>query len=303
MRASTLPRYGGPELLTVAELPRPTPGPGQILVRVAASAVNPVDLEVRSGAAADNIGHGFPMILGWDLSGVVEECGPGVDRFAAGDRVVAMSAQMATGVGTHAQYVALDAGLAATAPHTAELPHAAALPLAGLTAHQALERLAPPAGGTVLITGATGAVGGFALQLAASRGLKVLAFGRPDDADRLYALGAHEAYSGENPVPPGAADALLETAGLPASIAGVRDGGRAVSIVPSAPPVAERGIDVGMSFVEQDGQRLEVLCGLVNEGVLTLRVAATFPLAEVGDAHRRLAAGGSRGKLLISPWD
>ncbi|MFH8607513.1 NADP-dependent oxidoreductase [Streptomyces sp. NPDC018029] len=303
MRASSLPRYGGPELLTVAELPRPTPAPGQILVRVAASAVNPVDLEVRSGAAAGNIRHGFPMILGWDLSGVVEECGPEVDRFTAGDRVVAMSAQMATGVGTHAQYVALDAALAAPAPSTAELPHAAALPLAGLTAHQALEALAPPAGGTVLVTGATGAVGGFAVQLAVSRGLKVLAFGRPDDTDRLRALGAHETYSDEHPVPPGAADALLETAGLPASIAGVRDGGRAVSIVPTAPPVAERGIDVRMSFVEQDGRRLEELSALVDEGVLTLRVAATFPLAEVGEAHRRLAAGGSRGKLLISPWD
>ncbi|MFK4071461.1 NADP-dependent oxidoreductase [Streptomyces sp. NPDC029674] len=303
MRASTLPRYGDPELLTVAELPRPTPAPGQILVRVAASAVNPVDLEVRSGAAAGNIRHGFPMILGWDLSGVVEECGPGVDRFTAGDRVVAMSAQMATGVGTHAQYVALDAELAAPAPRTARLPHAAALPLAGLTAHQALELLDPPAGGTVLVTGATGAVGGFAVQLAVSRGLKVLAFGRPDDADRLRALGAHETYSDEHPVPPGAADALLETAGLPASVAGVRDGGRAVSIVPTAPPVAERGIDVRMSFVEQDGRRLEKLSALVDEGVLTLRVAATFPLAEVGEAHRRLAAGGSRGKLLISPWD
>lgn len=303
MRASTLPRYGGPELLTVAELPRPTPGPGQILVRVAASAVNPVDLEVRSGSHARNVGHGFPMVLGWDLSGVVEECGPGVDRFAAGDPVVAMSAQMATGVGTHAQYVALDADLAAGAPRTAELRDAAALPLAGLTAHQALEALAPQDGGTLLVTGATGAVGGFAVQLAVARGLKVLAYGRPGDADRLHALGAHEAYSDERPVPPGAADSLLETAGLPGSLAGVRDGGRAVSIVPTAPPVAERGIDVRMSFVEQDGRRLEELSALVDEGVLTLRVAETFPLAEVGEAHRRLAAGGSRGKLLISPWE
>ncbi|MFD6432667.1 NADP-dependent oxidoreductase [Streptomyces venezuelae] len=303
MRASTLPRYGGPELLTVAELNRPAPGPGQILVRVAASAVNPVDLEVRSGSHAQNVGHGFPMVLGWDLSGVVEECGTGVDRFTAGDRVVAMSAQMATGVGTHAQYVALDADLAARAPRTAELRDAAALPLAGLTAHQALEALAAPAGATLLVTGATGAVGGFAVQLAVSRGFKVLAYGRPGDADRLEALGAHEAYSDERPVPSGAADCLLETAGLPGSIAGVRDGGRAVSIVPKAPPVAERGIDVRMSFVEQDGRRLEELSALVDEGVLTLRVAETFPLAEVGEAHRRLAAGGSRGKLLISPWD
>ncbi|MCU7707021.1 NADP-dependent oxidoreductase [Streptomyces albidoflavus] len=303
MRASVLPRYGAPELLTVAELPRPVPGPGQILVRVAASAVNPVDLEVRSGSKSGHITHDFPMILGWDLAGVVEECGTGVTRFAPGDQVVAMSAQLATGVGTHAQYVALDAGLAARAPHTAELAHTAALPLAGLTAHQALEALAPPDGGTVLITGAAGAVGGLAVQLAVRRGLKVLAHGRPGDADRLYALGADEAFSSERPVPPGAADGLLETAGLPGAVAGVRDGGRAVSIVPLAPPVSERGVEVRMSFVEQDGRRLEELSGLVDQGVLTLRVDRTYPLAEVGAAHRRLAAGGSRGKLLISPWD
>ncbi|MET8618413.1 NADP-dependent oxidoreductase [Streptomyces albidoflavus] len=303
MRASILPRYGAPELLTLAELPRPVPGPGQLLVRVVASAVNPVDLEVRSGSKADHITHDFPMILGWDLAGVVEECGSGVARFAPGDRVVAMSAQLATGVGTHAQYVVLDAGLAARAPHTAELAHTAALPLAGLTAHQALDALAPPEGGTVLITGAAGAVGGLAVQLAVARGLKVLAHGRPGDADRLHALGADEAYSSERPVPTGAADGLLETAGLPRAVAGVRDGGRAVSVVPLAPPVSERGVEVRMSFVEQDGRRLEELSGLVDQGVLTLRVERTYPLAEVGAAHRRLAAGGSRGKLLISPWD
>ncbi|MFG2114721.1 NADP-dependent oxidoreductase [Streptomyces sp. NPDC048718] len=302
MRASTLPRYGGPEELTVAELPRPAAGPGQILVKVAAAAVNPVDLQVRSGSKADHVRLDFPMTLGWDLSGTVEECGPGVDRFAAGDRVVAMSAQMATGVGTYAQYVALDAGLAAPAPREAELAHAAALPLGGLTAHQALEVLDPPAGGPLLVTGATGSVGGFAVQLAVHRGLRVLAYGRPGDAERLRALGAHEVYSSEHPVPAGAAASLLETAGLPAAIAGVRDGGRAVSIVPTAPPVAERGIEVRMSYVEQDGRRLEELSGLVDKGVLTLRVAETFPLAEAGEAHRRLAAGGARGKLLIDPW-
>ncbi|WP_069885823.1 NADP-dependent oxidoreductase [Streptomyces luteocolor] len=301
MRASVLHRYGGPEELTVAELPRPVPGPGQILVRAAASAVNPVDIEVRSGQAAAHVSHPFPMVLGWDLSGTVEECGSGVTRFAVGDPIVAMSAQMATGVGTHAEYVALDAALAAPAPRGVDLVEAAALPLAGLTADQALELLAPEPGSTLLVTGAVGAVGGFAVQLAAERGVKVLALARPSDVEAAKALGAHEVFTAERPVPHGAADLLLETAGQPGAVDGVRDGGRAVSIVPTAAPKAERGIDVRMSFVEQDGDRLARLSRLVSESVLTLRVGEVFSLAGVAEAHRRLAAGGSRGKLLIAP--
>ncbi|MEU3898130.1 NADP-dependent oxidoreductase [Streptomyces sp. NPDC045251] len=300
MRANVLHRYGGPEQLTVVELPRPVPGPGQILVRAAASAVNPVDIEVRSGQAAGRIGHAFPMVLGWDLSGTVVQCGDSVTRFAVGDRVVAMSAQMATGVGTHAEYVALDAALAAPAPRGVDLVHAAGLPLAGLTADQALEALGPAPGSTLLVTGAVGAVGGFAVQLAADRGLKVLALVRPADVEAARALGAHEVFTSERPVPHGVADHLLETAGQPAAVDGVRDGGSAVSIVPTAPPAAERGIDVRMSFVEQDGDRLARLGRLAGESVLTLRTARVFSLDEVGEAHRRLAAGGSRGKLLVA---
>ncbi|MEU7580461.1 NADP-dependent oxidoreductase [Streptomyces sp. NPDC041068] len=300
MRATVLHRYGGPEQLTVAELPRPVPGPGQILVRAAASAVNPVDIEVRSGQAASHVNHPFPMVLGWDLSGTVEECGSGVTRFAVGDRVVAMSAQMATGVGTHAEYVALDTALAAPAPRGVDLVRAAGLPLAALTADQALDLIAPEPGSTLLVTGAVGSVGGFAVQLAAERGLKVLALVRPTDVEEARALGAHEVFTAENPVPHGVADHLLETAGRPGAIDAVRDGGTAVSIVPTKPPVTERGIDVRMSFVEQDGDRLARLSRLVGESVLALRTAEVFSLDGVGEAHRRLAAGGSRGKLLIA---
>lgn len=301
MRATVLPEYGGPELLVVAELPVPEPGPGQILVRTAASAVNPVDLEVRSGSAAEHIRHPFPMVLGWDLAGTVAGVGEGTGRFAVGDEVVAMSAQMATGVGTHAEYVALDAALAAPAPAGVDLVHAAALPLAGLTADQALELLAPEPGSTLLVTGAVGAVGGFAVQLAAARGVRVLAHVRPGDEESARALGAETVITSDRPVSAGVADALLETAGLPGTLAAVRDGGRAVSIVPTAAPAAERGIDVRMSFVEQDGERLARLSRLVEDGVLTLRVGGVHGLDGVGAAHRLLAAGGTRGKLLITP--
>lgn len=302
MRALALPAYGDPEALTVAELPVPAPGPGQILVRTAASAVNPVDLLVRSGALAEHIGHPFPLVLGWDLSGTVAEVGAGVERFTVGDRVVAMSAQLATGIGTHAEYVALDAAIAAPAPRTADLVHAAALPLGGLTAYQALEKAGLKTGETLLVSGAVGAVGGFAVQLAASRGVHVVALARAEDAALARELGAETVLRSDEPVPAGIADVLLETAGIaPRVIGAVRDGGRAVSVYAPEPPQAERGITVLPSFVEQDGDQLAVLGELVDQGVLTLRVAEVGDFSFGPEAHRRLAAGGTRGKLLLTP--
>ncbi|GIJ27883.1 NADPH:quinone reductase [Micromonospora qiuiae] len=289
MRAVMLYEYGDPALLRVEDRPAPTAGPQQILVRVAAAAVNPVDLQVRSGENAAHVRVPFPMILGWDLAGTVVEVGAGVSAFKPGDRVVAMSAQMATGVGTYAELVALDAALAAPAPGSVPLAHAAALPLAGLTAEQALDALDLPAGRTILVTGAAGSVGGFVVELARMRSLEVIAHGRPGDTGTV------------SEIPTGVADGWIDTAGLPEAIKGVRDGGRVVSIVPTAAPVAERGIEVRMSFVEQDGLRLAHLSKLVDEGVLTIRVGEVFDFAEAPVAHARLAAGGSRGKLLLTP--
>ncbi|MEU3529650.1 NADP-dependent oxidoreductase [Streptomyces sp. NPDC038707] len=299
MRALTLAEYGGPEVLTVSELPVPSPGPGQILVRTTASAVNPVDLLVRSGAITPE--HPFPLVLGWDLSGTVEAVGEGVGRFAPGDRVVAMSAQYATGIGTHAEYVAIDASIAGPAPRTADPVHAAALPLGGLTAYQALEKLAPQPGERLLVTGAVGAVGGFATQLAAARGVEVIALARPQDAELARQLGASTVLSTDEPVPSGVADLLLETAGTPEVIGAVRDGGRAGSVYAPEPPKAERGITVLQTFVEQDGDQLAVLSDLVDRGVITLRVAEVGDFSFGPEAHRRLAAGGTRGKLLLTP--
>ncbi|MEH0420802.1 NADP-dependent oxidoreductase [Streptomyces sp. B21-083] len=301
MRALTLSAYGDPEVLTVSDLPAPVPGPGQILVRTAASAVNPVDLWARSGALAGSIKHPFPLILGWDLSGTVEAAGKGVIRFSPGDQVVAMSAQLATGIGTHAEYVALDASLAAPAPRTVDLVHAAALPLAGLTAYQALERIAPQPGEKLLVTGAAGAVGGFAVQLAAARGVEVIALVRPEDADLARELGARQVLSSGAEVPTGIADVLLETAGIaPKAMRAIRDGGRAASIT-AQPPTAERDITVLPTFVEQDGDQLAVLSRLVDEGVLTLRIAEVGGFGFGPEAHRKLAGGGIRGKLLLIP--
>ncbi|MET8574061.1 NADP-dependent oxidoreductase [Streptomyces sp. NPDC005012] len=302
MRAVVLSTYGGPEGLSVSELPEPAaPDPDGVLVRTAAAAVNPVDLQTRAGLHAGHSAVHPPMVLGWDLAGTVTAVGGAVTGFRVGDRVVAMSAQMATGRGTYAEVVALPADIVAHAPASVPLTVAAGLPLAGLTARQALDRLALPEGSSVLVTGAVGSVGGLAVQLARRRGLTVVAQVRSArDEEQARALGAHRVVDGAN-LPVADLDGLLETAGLPGAIGAVRDGGRAVSIVPTRAPVPERGVRVAVSHVEQDGPGLAELAALVDAGELRLRTAREFAFDDASEAHRRLAAGGVRGKLLLLP--
>lgn len=302
MRAVVLSTYGGPERLSVSELPEPAaPDPDGVLIRTAAAAVNPVDLQTRAGLHAGHSAFHPPMVLGWDLAGTVTAVGGAVTGFRVGDRVVAMSAQMATGRGTYAEVVALPADIVAHAPSSVPLTVAAGLPLAGLTARQALDRLALPEGSSVLVTGAVGSVGGLAVQLARRRGLTVVAQVRSArDEEQARALGAHRVVDEAN-LPAASLDGLLETAGLPGAIGAVRDGGRAVSIVPTRAPAAERGVQVVVSHVEQDGRGLAELAALVDAGELRLRTAQELAFADASEAHRRLAAGGVRGKLLLLP--
>ncbi|WP_448316089.1 NADP-dependent oxidoreductase [Streptomyces sp. CO7] len=302
MRAVVLSTYGGPERLSVSETPEPVaPDLDGVLIRTAAAAVNPVDLQTRAGRHAGHSGFQPPMVLGWDLAGTVTAVGGAVTDFRVGDRVVAMSAQMATGRGTYAEVVALPADIVAHAPASVPLTDAAGLPLAGLTARQALDLLALPEKGSVLVTGAVGSVGGLAVQLARRRGLTVVAQVRSArDEEQARALGADRVVDEAN-LPVAGVDGLLETAGLPGAIGSVRDGGRAVSIVPTRAPAAERGVQVAVSHVEQDGRGLSELAALVDAGELRLRTADEFSFADASEAHRRLAAGGVRGKLLLLP--
>ncbi|MCH0566241.1 NADP-dependent oxidoreductase [Streptomyces sp. MUM 136J] len=302
MRAVVLTSFGGPEGLSVSEIAEPAgPGADDVLISTAAAAVNPVDLQTRAGLHAAHSAFRPPMVLGWDVAGTVTAVGDRVTRFRPGDRVVAMSAQMATGRGTYAGTVALPADIVAPAPESVELTDAAGLPLAGLAAAQALDALALPAGATLLVTGAVGAAGGFAVQLAKLRGWTVVAQVRSTrDADEARTLGADQVVD-EAGVPPATVDGLLETAGLPGAIGAVRDGGRAVSIVPTRVPAAERGIGVAVSYVEQDGPRLAELVARVDSRELRLRTAKRLGFEDAGEAHRLLAAGGVRGKLLLLP--
>ncbi len=308
MRAIVIDRFGGPEELVVRDLPAPRAGAGEVVIRVAAVAVNPADVQTRAGAyAAFQAEIRFPMILGWDVAGVVDAVGPGVGGVAVGDRVVAMSAHLFTGRGVYAEWVALPAALCASAPGAAyDLHRTAALPLAAVTAIQALRTLGLVAGQRLLVTGATGAVGGFALQLAAHAGLHALALVPARDADLARELGAVQVLSREEgPVTPERCgvpvDGVFDTAGATASIAGLADGGRYVSTVASVLPDPERGITPETYNVKEDGADLAEASRLAGESVLTLRVAHELPFEGAREAHERVATGGLRGKILLRP--
>ncbi|MEU3574682.1 zinc-binding dehydrogenase, partial [Kitasatospora sp. NPDC036755] len=192
MRAVVVREFGGPEVLEVAQVPVPQPGRGRVRVRVAAAGVNPVDAVTRSGllAEAGLMAARAVTGIGWDVAGTVDAVGPDVAGFAPGQRVVGLRDRLDTDLGTYAEHVVLDADALAPAPADVPLAHAATLPLNGLTALQALDLLDLPAGSTLLVTGAAGAVGGFAVELAALRGLRVVALAGEDDEKTVRELGA-----------------------------------------------------------------------------------------------------------------
>lgn len=211
--------------------------------------------------------------------------------------MVALDHGMVKPLGAHAEYVVVPADAVARAPRTADAVHAATLPLNALTAAQALDLLEVPEGGSLLVTGA---VGGYAVQLAARQGVEVTALAREDDEELVRSFGAARFTDGA--VGAGSFDAVLDAAVLgERALAWVRDGGAYAGVIPQAVPAAERGVRVAAVEVAADGARLAELVRLVDEGVLTLRVAETYPLADAVKAHARLVEGGVRGRLVLVP--
>jgi NADPH2:quinone reductase len=318
MRAVVVRSYGGPEALEVTEVPVPAPGPGQVRIRVQAAAVNPVDVFVRSGMAIqvgllparDSVG------MGWDVAGVVDEVGPGAG-FAEGDRVIGLADRLDVPTAGYADYLVLDADAVAAAPSGVAPEAAATLPLNALTAAQALDLLGLRPGQALLVTGAAGAVGGYAVQLAAAAGLRVVATASAGDESLVRGFGAElfvpRAVEPTAPGPgtlaarvralvPGGVHGVLDAAvlGLPALDA-LRGGGAFISVIAGVAPPPLRGTRVSTVFVRADGARLAELVGLVEAGTLTLRVAETFPLEKAAAAHQRLTEGSLRGRLVLLP--
>jgi NADPH2:quinone reductase len=302
MQVAEVTAHGAPEVLRLAERPDPSPGPGEVLVRIRAANVNPTDISVRSGSHPRSPAP--PFVPGWDLAGTVAAVREGVEGFAPGDRVVGMIpfGRIGGRVGAYAQAAAVDPAWLAPLDGDLDDPTAATLPLNALTARQALDLIDAPPGSTLLITGATGAVGGFATQLAIRDGHRVLAQASNGDEDWVASLGATEVVPRSADLAAiGPVDAVLDAVPLgPTSTAGLRDGGTAVF---TRPPGAEPDRDVRFEtvLVQTDPANLRGLAGDLAAGRLRTRVAEVLPLAEAARAHALNEAGGLRGKVVLAP--
>lgn len=315
MRAVGFTEFGDPSVLGIVTVPKPSPGPGQVLVKVAAATVNPTDLGFRQGGRPLPDGVEPPYIPGMDLAGVVEAVGPEVSAWRAGDRVMAAVAPMVPGGGAQAEYRVVAEDQLARVPDGWSLAEAATLPMNGLTVRNALDMLALPPGATLAVTGSAGIVGQYAIQLARHEGLTVIGDAKPEDEALCQSFGAHHVVSrgaemaaAVRALYPGGVDAVLDAALLgPSVLPAVRDGGQLLVVRPYQGPAedgkAERDIAVKLVLVGRhlhEGHRIAELAGLVGDGVLTLRVAEEMPAERAAEAHRRLAAGGVRGRLVLT---
>ncbi|MEU8716198.1 MULTISPECIES: NADP-dependent oxidoreductase [unclassified Streptomyces] len=307
MRAVGQDVLGGPEVLKVIETARPTPRPNEVLVRVRAAGLNPTDWKHRENG-------GFlgepPFVLGWDVSGTVEETGIGVAAFRPGDEVFGM-APYPFGHGTHAEYAIVPARALVPKPAGIDHVQAGALPLVSLTAWQALvENADVQAGQRVLIHAAAGGVGHVAVQIAKARGAYVIGTASAAKHDFLREIGVDE------PVDYRAvdvtqtvrdADVVLDTIGGDTSVASLRTlrpGGILVSILPVGSAelydeAARRGVRAVRMLVDADRAGMRAVAGLVEEGKLRAAVAGTFPLADAAKAHEVGGTGRTTGKLVL----
>jgi len=299
VQAVVFDRYGGPDVLQVAEVDEPHAGPGQIRVAVRASSVNPIDWKLRSGALAEVMPVELPRILGYDASGVVDEVGDGVEGVSAGDEVFGFGVGFAA-----AEYALLDDF--ALKPAGLSFEEAAGYPVAAETAVRALEALRLQAGQTVLINGAAGGVGTAAVQIALARGARVIGTAGEANHDYLRQLGAEPTTYGEGLVERvrelGGAELAFDTAGRGAipdlvEITGSPD--KVITIADYSAP--QYGVRVTGASDGRSVHALAEAAQLFVEGKFSLPVAGVFPFAEAAEAHRLSEAGHVRGKLILTP--
>ena len=310
MKAVGITEWGGPEVLHLVDLPDPVAGPGEVRIRVHAATVNPTDTVLRSGGRAQLVKDiPPPYVPGMDAAGVVEQIGDGTSTdLRVGEHVMAIVVPYGSH-GAYAERIVVPAESVARVPDGATDVAAATLPMNGLTVRQALDVLALEPGRTLAVTGAAGAVGGYAVQLAVAEGLRVIADASPADEQLVSQLGADvvvprgEGFGARvREVLPEGADGLVDAALLDeAAVPAVRDGGR-IATVRGFRGEERRGITFHPVLVRnyaREQAKLDELRELAARGALTLRVARTFPAAQAPEAHRLLEAGGTRGRLVL----
>jgi NADPH:quinone reductase len=311
MRAVGLTEFGGPEVLRVVDVPEPIPGPGEVRIRVHAAAVNPTDTGFRSGATAERLeGRPKPYVPGMDAAGFLDAIGPGVETsLHIGDAVMAVVLPYGPSGGAYADLIVVPAASVVRAPAGVDIVAASTILMNALTARLALDDLAIPEGGTVAVTGAAGAFGAYAVQLAKVDGLVVIADASAADEELVAGLGADEVVCRGDDV----AARILELA--PAGVDGVLDGallhelvlpairdGGGLAVVRGWEGPSERGITIFPIWVRRaltDTARLTALRDLTDAGTLTARVADVLAADQAPEAHRRLEAGGVRGRLVL----
>jgi len=309
LRAIQVERFGGPEVMRLVEVDRPAPGPGEVLVRVAAAGVNPVDWKVRSGASGEWFGRP-PYIPGWDLAGVVEAAGPDVSAPVVGAEVLGMP-RFPKQAGCYAEYVAAPAAELTVRPPELDWTAAGGLPLAGLTALQVLDVAGVASGQRVLVHAAAGGVGHLAVQLAKARGARVTGTARADKHPFLRELGADETID-YTAVPFDEAvkdvDVVVDPIGGDTSLRSLRvlrPGGILVLIVGQASEEAlaaarAAGVRFERHLVHPDGPGLVRLADLARQGELRVAVERTLPLDQAARAHELGERGRTQGKLVLS---
>lgn len=300
MKAIVINRHGGPEVLEAVEMALPTLQPGEVLVRVVAAAVNPADYKWRAGLFAAFMPVSFPHVLGYDVAGEVVE-GAG---FSPGTRVFGMLDPLRKG--GYAEYVATSAAFLAPMPDELDFPTAAAIPTAGLTGLQMVERgtdVQP--GQTILVTGATGAVGRFALHAAKARGAHVVAAVRAAHCDAARALGADAVVAlGEEDWRGEAFDHILDTVGGDAVgrlCRHLKTGGRILTAATNPIPDAELAVSPAFFAVTPDGGDTARLGAMVAAGIVPVPVAQILPLDQAGRAQILVEQGGQGGKIILTP--
>ena len=324
MKAMVIREFGPPSVLRLEERPRPRPGKGEVLVRVAATSVNPIDAKIRAkglGLAAD-----FPATLHCDLSGVVEELGPGASRLKPGERVFGLGGGVMGRGGSLAEFVAVDERLLAPLPSGLGLAEAAALPVVGLTAQEGLSRAGLARGERLLVQGGSGGVGGCVMELARGLGAELVATASARHLGLLREAGAREAFDYKRPdleevllAASGGEgyDLVFDTAGGPSldlAFRLARPGGRVVAIAARSThdlsPLHGKGLSLHVVFtllpllsgrgIEELRARLERLARAAAAGSPRPRLdPRRFPLAEAAAAHELFESGGAEGKILV----
>jgi len=314
MRAMVTPKFGGPDLFEEQGVERPSPGPGQVLVRVVAAGTNPVDTKLRADGSFAGLEP--PVILGADVSGVIEEAGPGVTDLAPGDEVYYTPEIFGPGSnGAYAEYNVAAANIVARKPASLSHEEAAAVPLAGGTAYEAIvRRLAVRPGETVLIHGGAGGVGSFAIQIAKAAGARVLASASTENQETLKALGADVAldYTSDDVTETAlddtagaGVDAVLDTVGgdtVVSSIAVVGAFGRIATILGGQgdfTPLYVKNQTLHGVLLLRERARLDEMTRLIERGQIKPVVDEVLHLNEVGKAHERLESGHGRGKVVL----